>query len=1224
MSSPNQGKMNSLQNKFYLHHVGLTGIILLFVVEGIWFPDLPALKFVLGLLGIGAIALNLVCLRRHILEPLDVLLRDDRGEGNRAATVALHTSNEFWLLAKQFDRLAETARETAQSLSIATMEIRTFYDSMADAIISIKAEDSTITLFSKGAEKMFGYMASEVLGKNVSLLMPEPYHSEHDGYVKNYIDSGVKKIIGRIRMVKALRRNGEIFDIDLSVSESILPTGRFFNAIIRDITAKVRAEKALEEKNRELEKWNSYERSYGEAMTLFGASYNEKEILDGTLSCLAEIHPFPVSAIYLYDEWAGRFKCSATHGAPGTLKNEIPMGEGLIGQAAVEKKRLLLDKGKDHGIQLDIEAGIVSVSPAGIAICPVIYQQKVTGVLVIASTENLTELDGVFLDRLTDQLGVALNGLRQYSNLKLLSEQLKIKGDEIAAKNTQLEHANKMKSEFLANMSHELRTPLNAIIGFSEVLKDGMLGDLNEQQKSYITDVFTSGQHLLTLINDILDLSKIEAGKMSLELEKAYIPGIVENSITIVKERAFANNIKLGSYIDKGIESAWLDARKLKQILYNLLSNAVKFTTHGGTVSLHVQHLGNQDLLKITVTDTGIGISQEDVQRLFKPFVQLDGSASRKYEGTGLGLVMVKQLVELHKGTIEVESTLGKGSKFIVTLPCKGASETNSPTPVAPHTHVKPTKDNAPLILIVEDDDKSADLIQLQLEPEGYRTIRAASAHEGLDLAATKMPDLITLDIMLPDTSGWDFLSKIKTERKLADIPVVILSIVADEHKGFSLGASKVLQKPIEKEALISSINDELESMILDGNKKVLVVDDDPKAVELVSRFLEEAGMTTFKAYGGQEGIDIALREIPDLIMLDLMMPELSGFEVVNALKENPATAGIPIIVLTAKLVTPEDRKTLVGATEIMQKRGFNGVMLVSDIKRLLRKKKTVKTKVEKNIAPKAVTPKNAESEPLVPYLENNPLILIVEDNQKESDILNLYLRDAGYSVAQAENGIQALLQMSQTIPDLIILDLMMPIMDGFTFLDEKSRFSQYSDIPVIISSNIDTNDIKYVSLKHTDFLKKPVKRQDLTRLISAIGLDIETGRKPRILIVDDDPKAVKIISAYLGKTTYEVTCVYGGQEGMAQTKNHPPDLIVLDLMMPELNGFDFLESLRKDPLTKHIPVIILTAKILTEPEQSKLVDNVRAICEKSSLNKDEFLDKIKSCIKNNKWRRKS
>ncbi|MDO8302654.1 MAG: PAS domain S-box protein, partial [Sedimentisphaerales bacterium] len=318
-------KVASFQNKFHLHHAGLIAVVLLLVAEKTWFPGFTALKYILGFLGVAAIALNLVHIRR---------------------------------LAKQFDSMADAVRQTTQAISIAATERTSFYDSMPDAIITIKSEDNTIIVFSKGAEKMFGYLAHEVMGKNVNMLMPEPYYSEHDAYVKNYIDTGVKKIIGRIRVVKALKRNGEVFDIDLSVSESVLPAGRVFNAIIRDITAKVRAERALEEKNRELEKWNSYERSYGEVMTLFGSTYNEKEILDGTLSRLAEIHPFPVSAIYLYDEWSGKLKCAASHGAPRSLKMEISQGDGLIGQAALEKKRLLVDKGINKEIQLDIETGI--------------------------------------------------------------------------------------------------------------------------------------------------------------------------------------------------------------------------------------------------------------------------------------------------------------------------------------------------------------------------------------------------------------------------------------------------------------------------------------------------------------------------------------------------------------------------------------------------------------------------------------------------------------------------------------------------------------------------------------------------------------------------------------------------------------------------------------------------------------------------------------------------
>ena len=310
----------------------------------------------------------------------------------------------------------------------------------------------------------------------------------------------------------------------------------------REIAERKQAEAKIEIKTRELELRGRYDQSYAQAMALFSATYNQEKALIGLLSIMADNHPFPVSAIYTYDEWSGNLKLAASHGAPESLQVEFNRGKGVIGQAALENKHMILD-GADEGTGFVIEAGLFEAQPAAVLIYPVCYQEKVVGVLALASTRPLLELDVAFIERLCSQLGVAMNNLKQHSDLVNLSEQLRQKGEEIARQNEQLEQSNRMKSEFLANMSHELRTPLNAIIGFSEVLKDGVMGELNDEQTEYIGDIFNSGQHLLSLINDILDLSKIEAGTMELDIESIDVPELLENSLSIIKEKAMAHRL---------------------------------------------------------------------------------------------------------------------------------------------------------------------------------------------------------------------------------------------------------------------------------------------------------------------------------------------------------------------------------------------------------------------------------------------------------------------------------------------------------------------------------------------------------------------------------------------------------------------------------------------------------------------------------------------------------
>jgi PAS domain S-box-containing protein len=526
-------------------------------------------------------------------------------------------------------------------------------------------------------------------------------------------------------------------------------------------------------------------------------------------------------------------------------------------------------------------------------------------------------------------------------------------------KNVELEDASRMKSEFLANMSHELRTPLNAIIGFSEVLRDGLIGEMTEQQRVFIGNIFSSGKHLLSLINDILDLSKVEAGKMTLDLEPVQVSSSFMNSLSIIREKAAIRHIRLHMVAAEELGSIQADARKVKQIVYNLLSNAVKFT-EGGQVTLRADRVPRAEVgllsgswtgrsfpladndfaefLKISVTDSGIGISPEGLEHLFKPFSQVDSGLSRKFEGTGLGLAMVKLLAELHGGTAAVESAVGEGSCFTVWLPFRAPQEealTAAKAPAAPRIEAL---SGAPTALVVEGDFKSAELIRVQLEADGFKVLHAPSAEAALALAAQQPVSLITLDLVLPGMDGWEFLNRIKQVPALSRIPVVIISIVADQNKGFALGAAAVLQKPLSRQELYDSLVEIGLFPLSRGQAlKVLVVDDDPKAVELIAVRLQELASTVLRAYGGREAIDAAQRELPDLIVLDLLMPEVNGFDVVEALHKHGDTARIPILVVTAKQITAEDRTMLNGhVTTVMGKAGFDFDHFTAEVRRAI------------------------------------------------------------------------------------------------------------------------------------------------------------------------------------------------------------------------------------------------------------------------------------------------
>jgi PAS domain S-box-containing protein len=540
--------------------------------------------------------------------------------------------------------------------------------------------------------------------------------------------------------------------------------------------------------------------------------------------------------------------------------------------------------------------------------------------------------------------------------------EIKAFAQTLQLKNVELEDASRMKSEFLANMSHELRTPLNAIIGFSEVLKDGLMGEMTDQQRGFISNIFGSGNHLLSLINDILDLSKVEAGKMTLDLEPVHMASLFANSLSIIKEKAATRHIHLTLDAAEELGSIHADSRKVKQIVYNLLSNAVKFTVEGGQVALRAARVPRaqvgqlsgswsgrsfplsadnefEEFLEISVTDNGIGISLDGLERLFKPFSQIDSGLARRFPGTGLGLAMVKLLAELHGGALAAESAVGEGSRFRVWLPLRApegvalTSSLTSPKPSGPQVEAPA---GARTALVVEDDFKAAELIRLQLEAQGFKVLHASSAEEALVLAAEQPLSLITLDIMLPVMDGWEFLARLKRAPALAAIPVVIISIVADRSKGAALGAAAVLQKPLSRQELYGSLMDiGLVASAPDQALKVLVVDDDPKAVDLISALILGLAGTVHRASGGLQAIDVAREVLPDLIVLDLLMEGVDGFDVVKALQQHPDTARIPILVVTVKRLTAADRTRLNGyVTTVIEKAEFDPHHFTAEVRR--------------------------------------------------------------------------------------------------------------------------------------------------------------------------------------------------------------------------------------------------------------------------------------------------
>jgi PAS domain S-box-containing protein len=486
--------------------------------------------------------------------------------------------------------------------------------------------------------------------------------------------------------------------------------------------------------------------------------------------------------------------------------------------------------------------------------------------------------------------------------------------DALRAAKQAAEEANRAKSQFLANMSHELRTPLNAIIGFSEMLEDARFGELNPRQARYVSNVLASGRHLLELINDVLDLAKVEAGRLELRSEDIAPGAAITGVLTVARGIAARKNIALVADLPPDLPLLRVDPAKFKQVLFNLVSNGVKFTPDGGTVTVAARATETHTL-RVTVADTGIGIRPEDHDRVFREFEQVDSAYARTQKGTGLGLALTKRLVELHGGSIQLESAgPDRGTTFIVEFPLEARAPAPAPAP-APASRMDAavatrSRTGRPLVLVVEDDERALSLLDDYLVSGGYDVAHARTAAEALELAAALRPFAITMDVLLPDRSGWELLKSFKEQPEIRDVPVVVVSITDDKHLGFSLGAVDFLVKPVSRRQVLETLS-RLVVRREQPIRTVLVVDDEPDSVAALVTAMEGSGITVLEADNGRAGLELAGTHRPDAIVLDLLMPNMTGFEFVERLRAAPATAELPILVYTSMDITAEERARL-------------------------------------------------------------------------------------------------------------------------------------------------------------------------------------------------------------------------------------------------------------------------------------------------------------------------
>ena len=519
---------------------------------------------------------------------------------------------------------------------------------------------------------------------------------------------------------------------------------------------------------------------------------------------------------------------------------------------------------------------------------------------------------------------------RDITERKRAEEALKQKMEELQAVNQKLQELDLLKDSFLSTVSHELRTPLTSIKSFSEILLN--YDEDRETQREFLGIINEESNRLTRLINDFLDLSKIEAGRMQWETVELALSEVIQTAINATQALAMQMNLKVETSLDPDLPAVWCDKDRLAQVVTNLLSNAIKFTPEGGVIRVKTQTLngskadGDSDTVMISVSDSGIGIAPKDHQAVFEKFKQVGDTLSGKPKGTGLGLPICKEILEHYGGKIWVESELGKGSTFFFTLPI--AQKTGAETPEAKKEEAEEAKavtKEGKTILVVDDEAHIRRFLKHELTNSGYHVLEASEGKEAIDLARKHHPDLITLDIMMPDISGLDVTAVLKNDPDTKDIPILIISVVEEREKAAKLGANDFVAKPFTMKVLTEKIN----RLLRDAQKTLLVVDDDKSLVKSLKYRLEKRGFSIYVAYDGKEALEMVESHPPDLVLLDIMMPEMDGYEVMKTLKRKPDTTNIPIVVMTGIENDDGRAKSLsVGAAEFLNKSsGFDKLL---------------------------------------------------------------------------------------------------------------------------------------------------------------------------------------------------------------------------------------------------------------------------------------------------------
>jgi len=909
--------------------------------------------------------------------------------------------------------------------------------------------------------------------------------------------------------------------------------------------------------------------------------------------------------------------------------------EGELGKAiAFEKVIRIQDIPENTVFKIRTIAG--TAVPNEIITIPLRGNGKVKAVISLASLVpfsqehmeiiNLVEspINTAFSNVLASEKTRSLTKNLEQKNQELLSQtnELKRQSDEMAAQNTemetqqiQVEEANRLKSEFLSNMSHELRTPLNSVMALSQVLIRQAEDKLSEEELNYLKVIARNGKNLLALINDILDLAKIESGKMDFRAKLFSLSSAVEVIIERLEPVAEDKGIELSLKIADDLPQLESDEKRVHQILQNLIGNAVKFTSAGNVT---VTARSDAENVHIEISDTGIGISEKNLPLIFEEFRQVDGTTARQYEGTGLGLSIAYKAVSALGGDLAVESTLGKGSKFSLTLPIRWqrivpGSESFVPKPTAKKLSSQKT------VLVVDDQPEVVTMIADYLSQAGYNTITATYGAQALELAEKYRPFAITLDIIMPDMDGFEVLQRLKESPTTRSIPTIIISIADDRETGFALGAVGYITKPVNKDTLIA----EIKKIGGKSPHTIMVVDDNKFEREEMSKIINQEGMRAIVADGGTQCMQIIKKSLPDVLVLDLMMPDMDGFEVLERVRDDLATKDLPVIVVTAKELTVEDRDKLAGnATSVLTKSDTTSRTLLKEITKIIDE---IGMSHEDQVSRELKTAKS---------------VLVVEDNPVAMLQVRTVLESEGYRVDTAGGGQEALDYVKDTIPDGIILDLMMPEVDGFSVLNNIRADKTTENIPVLIltAKDLTSEDLKELNGNNIQQLvqKGDVQRDTLlqkTRLmlgepplvkpqekivpteipIRPPPKKVRTEGKPTILVVEDNSDNMLTVKAVL-QNRYNILEATDGEIGLNMALTEQLDLVLLDMSLPKMDGFTVVGKIKAENKTRHIPVVAMTARAM-KGDREKILE---AGCDdyiSKPIDPDDVMGKIENWL---------